>query len=274
MSGMNGGRRLGQHQLARLRGELSERDVALLRTVADWHLLSAKQLERLHFPHTHHTSLGAARSSRRVLARLVEERALVRLARRVGGVRAGSASFIYALGPVGHRLLREPGARPRHHEPSLSFVTHTLAIAELVVQLVEAEREGQLALVGTHPEPRCWRLYLGPQGSSEILRPDLRLTVAVGEMEYHWFIEVDLGSEHLPAVMRKCQQYAAYYRSGEEQRRTGIFPRVAWLTARPERTETFHAAIKANHKLPGELFVVATVADALPLLTGAKGVGQ
>ena len=271
MSAAHARQRVGRQQLARLRTELSDRDLALLASVADWQLLSARQLQRLHFPPSQHTPLGAARSSRRVLARLVEARALLRLDRRVGGVRAGSASFIYALGPVGQRLLREAGPRPRAHEPSLAFVNHTLAIAELVVRLVEAERAGQLVLLGAQPEPRCWRRYLGPLGNPEVLRPDLRLTVATGDTEYHWFVEVDRGTEHLPAIRRKCWQYAAYYRSGEEQMRSGIFPRVAWLTTTQQRALTIRGAITTTSTLPDGLFVVSPLNDALELLRGADG---
>ena len=152
----------------------------------------------------------------------------------------------------------------------MSFVIHTLAIAELVVRLVEAELIGQLVLLDAQPEPVCWRRYLGPVGSREVLRPDVRLTVAAGDTEYHWFVEVDLGTEHRPALIRKCRQYAAYYRGGQEQRRTEIFPRVAWLMNTPQRAETLKAAIRGDDKLPEELFEIAPMDDALQVLTGAE----
>ena len=91
--------RTGRRQLQRLRSDLSERDLAILRSARDLDFLSTKQLERLHFPATTHTALGAVRSCRRVLPRLIERRCLIRLERRIGGVRAGSASFVYGLGP-------------------------------------------------------------------------------------------------------------------------------------------------------------------------------
>src|ERR1700682_4418500 len=77
----------------------------------------------------------AARTARRVLERRVDDRLLVRLDRRVGVVRAGSASFVYGLGPVGQRVLGFGGPRRRFREPTSTFVVHTLAITELVVEL-------------------------------------------------------------------------------------------------------------------------------------------
>src|SRR5207302_5513936 len=105
---------LGRRGLTQLRQRLSERDLAILRSVADHRFLTARQVEALHFA-DHATQLAAARVCRRVLARLIDQRLLARLQRRFGGVRAGSASFVYALGPVGGRLIE--GKRLRLIEP-------------------------------------------------------------------------------------------------------------------------------------------------------------
>src|SRR6266851_903019 len=125
-SSTTGRSRTGCQQLQRLRSDLSERDLAILRSVHHLHFLSATQLQRLHFPSTSHTPLGAVRSCRRVLARLVDCRALIRLERRIGGVRAGSASFVYSLGPVGQRLLADEAPRRRRQEPSLNSHCSTI----------------------------------------------------------------------------------------------------------------------------------------------------
>lgn len=262
--------RTGKRQLEHLRAELSDRDLEIFRAVRDLHLVSGRQLQRLHFPPNEHTALGAARSCNRVLTRLVECRGLVRLERRIGGVRAGSASFVYALGPVGRRVLGGDGGRRKAQEPSLTFLRHRLAVSELVVQLVEAGRTGQLTLLDYETEPTCWRDYVGPHGGREVLKPDLRVTIGTEALEHHWFVEVDLGSEHLPAVVRKCRQYAAYYHFGLEQERFGIFPKVAWLTATAERANGLAAALAAVRDLPHELFAVQPMAASLVVLTGRE----
>src|ERR687888_1729870 len=144
---------LGRRGLAQLRDHLSERDLDVIRSVAEHRFLMTRQLEALHFA-DHATELAGARVCRRVLARLTDERLLARLERRVGGVRAGSASFVYALGPVGGRLL--DGQRRRVVEPSTTFLIHTLGVAQTHVELVQAARSGQLELLSAVVEPGCW----------------------------------------------------------------------------------------------------------------------
>jgi hypothetical protein len=168
---------LGRRGLAQLRERLSERDLDVIRSVADHRYLTARQIEALHFA-DHATHLAGARVCRRVLARLTDERLLARLERRVGGVRAGSASFVYALGPVGGRLL--DGQRRRLSEPSTTFLTHTLAVAQAHVELVQADRSGRLELLSADVEPDCWRRYVGSGGAREVLRPDLYVVTGSG----------------------------------------------------------------------------------------------
>src|SRR5919201_2372321 len=152
---------LGRRGLVQLRDRLSERDLEVIRSIAEHRFLTTRQIEALHFA-DHATELAGARVCRRVLARLSDERLLARLERRVGGVRAGSASFVYALGPVGGRLI--DGQRRRLIEPSTTFLTHTLAVAQAHVELVEATRTGQLELLSADIEPNCWRRYIGAGG--------------------------------------------------------------------------------------------------------------
>src|SRR5689334_1629098 len=97
--------RLSRQGLERLRASLSERDLAVVNSLAQHRFLTARQIEALHFA-CHATELTGARVCRRTLARLTEHRIVVRLRRRsVGGLHAGSASFIYTLGPIGNRLV-------------------------------------------------------------------------------------------------------------------------------------------------------------------------
>src|SRR5437588_1242946 len=193
---------LGRRGLAQLRERVSERDLDVIRSVAEHRFLTTRQLEALHFA-DHATELAGARVCRRVLARLTDERLLARLERRVGGVRAGSASFVYALGPVGGRLV--DGERRRITEPSTTFLTHTLAVAQTRVELVQASGVGQLELLSVDVEPRCWRRYIGSGGAREVLRPDLYVVTGSGEFEDCWFVEIDRGTESPLALRRKCR---------------------------------------------------------------------
>ena len=256
------GDRLGRRGLTQLRAQLSDRDLAVVGQVAQLKLMSGRQIERLHFGiEFHATALTAARTCRRVLERLVDDRLLVRLDRRVGGVRAGSASFVYGLGPVGQRILGLDGPRRRFREPTATFVVHTLAISELVVTLTVADRLGVFDLLELEAEPACWR----PLGSGQ-LRPDLFASLGVGEYEYRYFIEVDLGTESLPRLIAKCQTYEAYYDTGVEQQTHGIFPRVLWDMHDEQRSVKLRDAIERSRLLTPELFSVTTTDDAFGVL--------
>ena len=218
---------LGRVGLDDLRADLSGRDVAIVGQVADLRLMTGRQIEAVHFtPDDHETAAAAARACRRSLERLTRHRLLIRLERRIGGVRAGSGSFIYALGPVGHRVLRREQPRPRYREPSALFVDHTLAVGQLVIDLSVAARDTHLELLGCQAEPRCWRPFTSTSGLT-VLRPDLFVSVGVGDFEHRWFCEIDRGTEHLPALIRKCRQYESYYATGTEQAAYGVFPACA-----------------------------------------------
>lgn len=264
------GARTGARQLLRLRAALSDRDLGVLRSLEACRYLSAGQLQRWHFPvgSAHQSSGSAARIARRVLARLEGQRLLVRLGRRIGGVRAGSSGYVYGLGGLGQRVLASGGTRRRPAEPSLTFLEHTLAVGEVLVGLVEAARGGQLELLDYETEPDCWRRYLAAGGARETLKPDLAVVLGVGAYEQHWFIEVDRGTAHLPTLLRKCQQYERYYRSGQEQQARGLFPRIAWLTT-PAREGALADLIAADAGLPDWLFVVADFGAARSVLAGA-----
>ena len=97
-----------------LADRLTERDYELLRDVEKYRLLTTRHVQRLHFDPVHPTPTASARSCNRALARLRDARVLKALDRRIGGVRAGSAGFVWYLGPAGDRMLRskDPDGRP------------------------------------------------------------------------------------------------------------------------------------------------------------------
>lgn len=224
-------RRISARQLQLLRDQLSFRDFGILFTVRDYRLMRAHQIRRIHFDE-HATEDTAERIARRVLRRLVQRGLLHRLERRVGGVRAGSAGFVYSLSPLGHRLLGS-STRKRSYEPSPTFMAHTLAITELGTMVTKKAIDLQLNSWEVVPEPRCWRSY--HDGSKPVtLKPDLYIRLSNYEEEWAWFVEVDLGTESRTQVLKKCKIYEDYWRTGLEQEAAGLFPKVLWsaLTAR------------------------------------------
>jgi hypothetical protein len=260
--------RISRRGIENLRHRLSNRDLAILDQVADLRLMSALQIEAIHFTTAdHQTQLAAARACRRVLERLVRDRLLVRLDRRIGGVRAGSASFVYGLGHTGQRVLTLEGPRRRFREPSALFTDHTLAITQLVVDLTTTTRDGQFELLDMQSEPRCWR-HAGGGNGKVTLRPDLYVVLGTPDYEYRWFIEVDRGSEHLPTLLAKCQAYDDYYRTGSEQRAHGVFPRVCWIVPSDGRASALVEKIEKASRLTPSMFEVTTPRSSIAALSG------
>lgn len=252
--------------VARLRARLSERDMGVIRQVAGLRLMSARQIQAIHFPSSEHRSESAAtRARQRVLARLCRDRLLTALQRRVGGVRAGSAGLVLALGPMGQRVLTSDGPRRRAYEPTLRFFDHTLATAQLAVDLILAARAGMVELLSFQAEPQSWREFVDMSGR-RWLRPDAFVVLGSGEYELRWFIEVDRASESLPVIIRKCRLYTDYYQSGQEQAKHDVFPRVCWVAPDAARAERLREAIARDRRLPEGLFVVTTSEQAMTAL--------
>ena len=91
------------------RRHLSDRERAVLGTLHRVRVATVAQLERLHFTDV------TRRQARAVLAAMVERRLIARLPRQVGGVRAGSAGYVYVLDVAGQRLT--PHRRPAVQRP-------------------------------------------------------------------------------------------------------------------------------------------------------------
>lgn len=256
--------------LQRLRDQLSSRDHDILTSLERFRLLSSAHLKRLHFRH-HANPTAAARACNRALQRLGSLRLIQPLERRIGGVRRGSAATIWQLASTGEHYLRATQGlahRRRYVEPGLLFVSHTMAVNDIAVALLEASRNHDgFTVERLDTEPGNWRRYLGPLGDVKWLKPDLYVVTtasdADGDYEAHAFLEIDLGTEHRPRIQAKCQVYASYAATGAYQAQHGLFPAVVWLSPSPARRRALRAAIAATPGLPPELFRVASPADYL-----------
>ncbi len=270
------GRGLGAARLLALAASLSARDVSVLELLHEHRFLTTTHLYILLFEEKHANEGTGLRVCRRVLARLHRHHLIAQLPRRVGGYGAGSSAGVWFLTPTGQRLrslTRGDGANlppARVRDPSTRFVAHTLAVADIRVRLHHASRTGWFAIRSLETEPHCWRPYLGRHGIREILKPDLALTTisADGQYEDSWFIEVDLGTEHLPTVLGKCAQYESYRRTGTEQAKRGVYPLVVWITTTDERAEKLRAGIHRTRSLDSALHRVITPDQLTDLITG------
>lgn len=252
---------------------LSERDVDVLRLLANLRLLTGRQLQRLVVADGSRTT--RARRTRSVLLRLYERRLIQRLDRRVGGIRAGSDGFVYRLTSRGFGALAQIDGLPRRRvagQPGERFVAHVLAVSELYVQLVDAtrneDREHSPSLVGFDAEPACWRRYPAAHSGTATIRPDAFVQTGDGEQGYVHFIECDMATESLTTIRAKCRSYVSYWRSGSEQRRIGTFPRVLWVVPNTARAERIEGVIRQLPVAVRPLFAVTTRKDAAGLLLG------
>jgi hypothetical protein len=257
---MNPNNRLGTKSVGTLRGMVNDRDLQILHHVREHKFLTTKQIQRLLF--WDHETVGAGtRACTRVLSRLQDRRLLYRLQRQIGGVRAGSASYVWGIDDSGDRLLRAESGKAvtkrfRTFEPMPRFLNHTLAIAEVRTRLEEAAHARQLELLALNTEPDNWRTFVGNRGAPQILKPDLHAVTAKDDFEEHWFLEVDLGTESLVALQGKCHVYQEHYNSGREQAATGIYPVVTWLIADLKRRRALEALIRKDNRLDPQLFEV------------------
>lgn len=254
-------RRLTRQQLEETAAALSERDRDILTAVQRYRYLLTGQIQRLYF-HTAATPTAAHRAAARALKRLRGLGLVDHLARRIGGVRAGSGGLVWHLTHAGERLLRlhEQTTRPirRFFEASPYFLAHSLAVAEVAVNLTEiCQEQHGMKLTALQPEPECWRTY-SEYGSMLSLKPDLFAITVSGQYEDRWFIEVDLATESPSKVVDKCERYHKYYRSGLEQQEAGVFPLTVWIVPTVERKEKLIKHIREAFDKQPRLFTIIT----------------
>jgi hypothetical protein len=248
---------------------LGERDLAVLSSLDRCRLLRGDQLRRLHLAEG--SPLTQSRRTRSLLKRLHELDLVVRLSRVVGDVRSGSSGHIYGLSGLGQAVLDVGGTlgrrRRRIWDTKPYFQDHVLAVAELYVQLVEASRTGRCELLDFDGEPACWRRFTGNSGETTTLKPDAYVRVGIGDFERSAFVEVDMASESLSTIQRKCRTFIAYWRTGLEQQRHGVFPLVLWLVPDEQRRTRLNEAISGLAADAQTLFTVALHSDGPNLLT-------
>lgn len=259
----------GRGRAGRLAARLSTRDLLILLDLREFRLMSGGQVLRRHFSEGHRET--QERKARAALARFHRLGLVVRLQRNIGGVRAGSQGYVWGLSGLGLAVLDLDNPAPKRHrrvtDTKPAFAHHVLAVSELWVQLTEFGRRYPTARLDLAAEPACWRTFPGPGGVPAVLKPDAFVRVTHGGYELTAFVEIDMATESLPTIRRKCEVYVAYWRSGIEQARYDVFPRTWWSVPTPARAEAIRGVIR---RLPAEaqcLFAVCLQHEAVSHLT-------
>ncbi len=235
--------------------------------VGEHRFLSTHQVQGFCFL-DHQSEATGARVTRRVLARLERDGLLAPLERRVGGHRAGSAATIWRLSAAGRRLVYGDAAKRGSSTPSERFLDHCLAIADVHVLLAQHRRIEAIEDITVEIEPASWRKYQGAGGERRWLQPDLFAEITTSDFLDRHFIEVDLGTESMPTLLKKCQQYEEYRRSGIEQTRHGSFPLVIWLLLDPQRADKLAQSVRRSSKLNEAMFRFAVPDTLTRILAG------
>jgi Replication-relaxation len=231
----------------------SPRDRAIAHTVARFHQVTAKQLERLYFTkgyvwqgrqRVEVESVPTTRAARcrRALARLTRWGLVRRLDRPIGGAPAGSGGYVYV----------PPQSRSRSPDD------HTLDIAELYVRLVEAADRRSIELLDFRAEPECHFLV----GKLRI-EPDayVRLQAQDGRT-YQWFAEVDRTTEWNTELARKMRRYWQAYDGWSGS----TFPRVLFVMQEEYRAQSVTRLVERLASEARPLFKVVTFGEALGVL--------
>ena len=269
---MTAARLVTARRLERMARDLSDRDAAVLDTLARVRVATTAQLVALHFAGAA-TPTAGIRSCQRSLMRLANARLVHALDRRQGGVRAGSSSTVWALGVAGQRLLRRGGPaggldRRRPWTPSLVFLAHRLAITQTLVDLTTSSLSGRL--LRFEAEPDSWRRYPGPGGGRLSCKPDAYAAVRHDDYDEAWFLEVDRATESPTVIARKASVYLQYLASGREQATAGVFPWVLFLVPDEARRQVLVRTL-AKVKAPDpKFFQVVLQSGVARLLLGGE----
>jgi Replication-relaxation len=243
---------------------LSERDLGIIELVGCFKLATGEHIERLFFGHCSERS--RTRNRQAVLRRLVDGRVLAPVGkRRVGGHQGGSATTVYALDVSGQRISELTSARPRrpyqHYEPTMQ---HTLLVAELYVELVEAERACTLTLLKFEAEPFCWRTF-----GTQTLKPDAFVQIGIEtggrRRKRSCFIEIDRAEEWGAKIASKLPQYLAY--RDYSALRGQVFPKVLFLTVHERRVAYLEKLIAKLPAADRQNFMVALFDSAITVVT-------
>jgi hypothetical protein len=248
--------RITAAHLYALRSKLSDRDLAIVESLAQVRLATTHHIQNLHF------NLNVPRVCYRTLGRLTRLGILCRLSRQTELGHVGSAGYVYQLDRAGQILA---GIRKRRifqpRDYHYAFIDHTLALTDLYLRLKLANRDGAIKLAALDIESRCWRRRL---------KPDAYIQLVTGGFRYYWFIEMDMATQSPSKIRTKLTAYTDYWATGDEEQANRIFPKVLFLVPDEARKLVLECTIQQQSIRYRRLFRVALQSKALLILTGGQ----
>lgn len=178
---------------------IDQRDLTITQLVSRFGQLSSMHIQKLVF-----SNLKSHTPASRSLNRLVSQKYLARIERKiVGGSRGGSGQFVYQLGAEGHRMFREG-----RYNPARAINYHSLAIAGCYVGVVQLEQQGLLHIRGYTTEPDC-HVTIKAGVREYQLKPDLYLELERqdGSNQLRVMVEIDMGTQGQRQIIDKFARY-------------------------------------------------------------------
>ncbi|MFM0773127.1 replication-relaxation family protein [Streptococcus suis] len=251
---------------------LTKRDYDVLSLFNRCRYATTKQLVELYF--RENKPKTATRRANLLTKKLSNLGLIHHLERRIGGVRAGSGSYIWHITYKGIKVLREiePSVKLKlknRYEPTRNHLKHQLFVTQLFVELYKLHSGRKLFLENFSFEPKCWRSFT-TLFSHFTLKPDAFAKLIIGDFEDAYFFEADNATEHIGRVIAKCKQYIAYFNTGIEQRENEVFPLVVWIVPDEKRKIGILNRIKEDLDAYWELFEVVTLDEFSGFMQGGR----
>ncbi|MBZ0300043.1 MAG: replication-relaxation family protein [Anaerolineae bacterium] len=239
---------------------LTKRDKEIVEAVHRYRLLRQDQIEALFF--------GSRSATQRVLVRLYDHGFLER---RFIPIYSGRSPTFYVLDRRGADLLRaELGYEDLtwHHSSkdlSADFLEHTLAINDVRIAVTLAARQPGYELLEWRSESDLKagydrvRVHTGTGAVRSIpIVPDSYFVVQTPLGRAPFFLEVDRGTETTVRFLTKVRAYAAYYASGDYERRFGNRSlRILTVTVGEKRRDNLQEVSQKINSPQRFLFAVA-----------------
>ncbi|MDO4902598.1 MAG: replication-relaxation family protein [bacterium] len=251
---------------------LTKQDVEVLNLLNRCRYATTRQLVELYF--RQNKPKTATRRTNLLTKKLNNLGLIAHLNRRIGGVRAGSGSYVWHITHRGIKELRKVDESVKirlknRYEPSQNHLKHQLFVTQIFVELNTLHLEGKILLDTFSFEPKCWRSF-ATLFSSLTLKPDAFAKLTVGDFEEAYFFEADNATEHLGRIIAKCKQYIAYFNTGIEQRENEIFPLVVWLVPDDKRKLAVLNRIREDLDAYWELLEVVTLDEFSGFIEGGR----
>lgn len=232
---------------------ITERDIAVIRTVHEYRIMTTQQIQQLFFPSMHR---AYERLSALYHHRYLDRRFLGEYSDKM------NKPVLYVLDRAGVELLRSRlglaiEGKKVSKDATPQFLHHALAIGDVRVAVTKACKNTDFGLTEWRGEGELKADYdyitiRNERGRmvSVSLIPDSYFQIATPKGNTHFFLELDRGTMDLGRFAQKVVAYTAYSGSGLSERRFGT-KRFRMLTV-TESVERMSNLKHATEEVGGE----------------------